>query len=206
MPDELKDSEPVSGEAVEEEKKAPPTMKNQVFGILVLIAVFGLLWLITKGMGPLGEFLGSGLSKTIGSVKVEGPVELKAEGESQTAGAGAIEPRPVPQAKVRLIKAPLAEQNSEPDSVRSNSVDETLPIPEDFVRQQIVETLGGDAKVEVRHLAFSDDVKRLIASVKLMSAGKEARLTEIIFERDEFGRYNSTENSPVDIPIKIWPR
>lgn len=74
----------------------------------------------------------------------------------------------------------------------------------DFFREQIVEQLGGADRVEVRHLALSDDETRLVAALQLTDDEGGKELVEVFFERDEFGRYLSTDDSPVDHPLKLW--
>jgi hypothetical protein len=71
-------------------------------------------------------------------------------------------------------------------------------------RSQIVEQLGGPDRVELRHLAIADDGKKMVAALKVIDDDGNSRLIEIIFERDEFGRYLSTADAPVDEPLKLW--
>ncbi|MGY8639704.1 MAG: hypothetical protein ACKVJU_01275 [Verrucomicrobiales bacterium] len=44
----------------------------------------------------------------------------------------------------------------------------------------------------------------MIASLKITPESGDAKLIEVLFERDDFGRYISIEDSPLDTQITIW--
>ncbi|MDF1826538.1 MAG: hypothetical protein P1U68_17980 [Verrucomicrobiales bacterium] len=94
---------------------------------------------------------------------------------------------------------------SEPDIpvLASGTVEATADTKGSY-REQIVEQLGGSGTVELRHLAISDDREKMVAALELAEESGGKRLIEIFFERDEFGRYLSTEDSPLDFQIKLW--
>lgn len=71
-------------------------------------------------------------------------------------------------------------------------------------RDQIVEQLGGPDRAEVRHLAVSDDGSRMVVALKIFDEKGKGKLIELFFERDEFGRYLSEEDSPVETKITVW--
>ena len=154
--------------------------KNQLVGLLLLLVVFGILWGIAKGMPILNTWMD------------EKRVAIM-EGES---GAGEKENAETP------APAPAVAQND--NSAPFPAAPQMVTPSTDRFRSQIMEQMGGAEKVEVRHLAISDDEKRMVAALRLAGEGGEAELIEVFFERDEFGRYLSTEDSPVDVPLKLW--
>lgn len=68
-------------------------------------------------------------------------------------------------------------------------------------RIQISKALGEKASVE--HVAFSRDDSTMVAAIRMTDSGE---ILEIYFEMDEFGRYISVPDSPVDKEIKIWKK
>jgi hypothetical protein len=91
-----------------------------------------------------------------------------------------------------------------PENVPSAASPDSASSPVPGYRSQIVEQLGGPDRVELRHLAIADDGKKMVAALKVIDDDGNSRLIEIIFERDEFGRYLSTADAPVDEPLKLW--
>ena len=80
-----------------------------------------------------------------------------------------------------------------------------IPLSLESAGRQIVEQLGGAGKVELRHLAFSDDGSRLAAALK--ESGEGGQLFEMIFERDEFGRFVADHDSGgQQLHVTIWPQ
>ncbi len=76
--------------------------------------------------------------------------------------------------------------------------------PVDHVRRVILDALGGDERVEVRHIAFSDDGEAMVAAVIFRDPDGTARPEEILFAKDQFGRYVSEGDAPIERTIKIW--
>lgn len=176
-PVEYKAGRPGDGDGPGKKEVSP---KNQLVGLLLLLVVFGILWGIAKGMPLLNTWMD------------EKRVAIM-EGES---GAGEKEAAETP------APDPAMTQNDQ--SAPTPAVPQATALSTDRFRSQIIEQMGGAEKVEVRHLAISDDEKRMVAALRLAGEGGEARLIEVFFERDEFGRYLSTEDSPVDVPLKLW--
>ena len=76
--------------------------------------------------------------------------------------------------------------------------------PKADYRAQIVEQLGGPERAEVRYLALSDDSSEMVVSLKVTDAEGEEKLIEVFFERDNFGRYLSTGDSPLESQLTLW--
>lgn len=157
---------------METEEKPEVSIKNQMLGLVLLLVVFGVIYLIMKGMPKMNEWI-----DTKRKAFVEG-VEVPAVKSSS-------EPEPgIPPAEVEV-----EEKKARPD-------------PE--YGAQIVEQLAGMGEVEVSHLAISEDETEMVAALRVEKEGSEARLFEVFFERDKFGRYISTPDSPVDVELKLW--
>ncbi|MDF1862852.1 MAG: hypothetical protein P1U87_21730 [Verrucomicrobiales bacterium] len=96
------------------------------------------------------------------------------------------------------------EEGGKEESTPSTASPDSAPSPATDYRSQIVEQMGGPDRVEVRHLALADDEKKMVAALQVIDNEGNSRLIEVFFERDEFGRYLSTGDSPVDQPLKLW--
>ena len=176
MPQDKENEEEPGGEKEEEipSKPDPFELKNHIRGISLLVVVCALLWILSK-FGPGGaDWVGNQTKALFGLEPVE---------ES---------PRP------REIKASKKSEPKEDPEVISS--DPRIA----NAKQTIVETLGGPDRVIVQHIAISSDEKTMVAALKLTDPDGTIRLEEIFFEQDDFGRYISTEDSPVKTVIKIW--
>ena len=210
--------QPAKPEIAEPEKnpaEQKAEMKSQMMGLVTLLVVFGLLWGLVKVMPSLGEKLNSGISSWSSKGDGESEPEEGAMPNTETEGHASkvddkVEPAPVaaalkPEIEKAVEPAPVLAAELNPASpaevVAEASAD---PIPKDEVKSQILEAIGGAERGQVRHVSFSDDASKMIASLKMTPESGEAKLIEVIFERDDFGRYISSENSPLDTPIKIW--
>ena len=157
---------------------------DQLKAVLVLIPVLGFLWLVIQYLPKAGEWIGDRTGQLLGSEESAGkgedaekePAPEPGNRESEAAGS-------VSQAGGKEKKPPAA--NSD-------------------YRSQIVEQLGGPDRAEVRYLALSDDASGIVASLKVTAENGEADLVEVFFERDNFGRYISTEDSPIDTKLTLW--
>jgi len=158
-----------------EEEERPP-LKNQIVALLTLLPVVGVLWLLVEYLPAAGDWIGE---------TVDGVVSVDDKEEAENLEEAVVETEAVVP-EVPVIEAGIPRAN--PDSFR----------------QQIVEQLGGVGRAEVRHLAVSDDETRLVAALEVTSPEGAKKLIEVFFERDEFGRYLSSDDSPVDTPLKLW--
>ena len=165
-------------------KPDPFDLRNHVRGIVILVAVCVLLWTLSK-YGPGGaDWLGNQTKALFGLKPSVTAVETK---ESEPKKPDQIEPlnpkeKEKPEAKNEVIGDPRI----------ANAT------------KTILETLGGPEKVIVQHVAISSDDTSMVAAIKLIEPDGTFRLEEIFFEQDDFGRYISAEDSPVEPVIKIW--
>jgi len=157
------------------EEKPEVSMKNQLLGLVLLLLVFGVLYLVMQGMPKLTGWIDSK------RVEIVGGAEKKIEEGTETAE---LEPE--------LSEEPAAEVAEKKMPARSGYA------------EQIVEQLADSGKVEVRHLAISDDETKMVAALRMEREGEKAKLFEIFFERDEFGSYISTGDAPVDTELILW--
>lgn len=44
----------------------------------------------------------------------------------------------------------------------------------------------------------------MVAALRVVDGEGEAELIEVFFERDEFGRYRSTMDAPIEEPLTLW--
>ncbi|MEM7601040.1 MAG: hypothetical protein AAF357_06445 [Verrucomicrobiota bacterium] len=161
-----------------EAEREPQPLKNQVGALLVLLVVFGAVWGLFKILPEVGDWIGDTADTVITK-----------EGE-ELLPVSTVEPPPP-------AKESSPEREIDPVSTES-------PNQLDFYRQQIIEQLGGEEKVEVRHLALSQDETRMVVALKIKAVEAGSGLVEVFFEQDEFGRFLSTDDSPLDELLKLW--
>jgi hypothetical protein len=190
----VKESETEGKETVIEtsgdgEKTEKPGWKSQVLGLVTLLPVLGLLWLALTWTPKLGDWMGSKADWILGEESMA---------EDETVGAVPGETNP-------LLADPPGE-STEPESGEKSPPEKPGPGDSMVVgfRSQIVEQLGGAGRVEVRHLALSEDEARMVAALKLLDSDGKSELVEVFFEQDEFGRFHSVEYSPIEKPVKLW--
>ncbi|MEM6279958.1 MAG: hypothetical protein AAF733_10800, partial [Verrucomicrobiota bacterium] len=97
----------------------------------------------------------------------------------------------------------ISDKPISPVATRTESVGDGEQDSAAYFKAQLAEQLGGEVVAEVRHLALSDDEARMVAAITWKD-GRQPPLVEIFFERDEFGRYLSTEDAPLEAPITLW--
>ncbi len=184
-----KESESPTG--VDSREQATP--RNQMVALLTLLPVLGVLWLTMHYLPKFGDWMGEKADSVVSAVGVE---ESEEEGDA---------------VKVEVSQGSAAE--GEPDKVALEASGEALTLVKPggmteggtaHFKSQIIEQLGGAEKVEVRHLAVSDDGERIVAALKLGKAPAGGGLVEVFFDRDEFGRFISTEDSPVSERLVLW--
>ncbi|MEM1444394.1 MAG: hypothetical protein AAGF67_18760, partial [Verrucomicrobiota bacterium] len=142
------------------------------------------VWLLFQYLPLFGDWLGEKADDVVGTQTDEEIEEVQTE-------------VPPPEPVAALVETET-EQN--PDgSPPIQAPDGKLG----HFRSQLVEQLGGDSVVTVRHLALSDDESRMVAAIAWKD-GREPALAEIFFERDEFGRYLSSDDAAVKTQIKLW--
>lgn len=112
---------------------------------------------------------------------------------------GTVESAVGEQAAIEAKEAEVEKPDPEEEEVP-----EKYPRAGGSFRDQIVEQLGGPDRAEVRHLAVSDDESRMVVALKIFDEKGKGKLIELFFERDEFGRYLSEEDSPVETKITVW--
>ena len=157
------------------ESEETASPKNQIVALLTLLPVLGILWLTMQYLPKFGDWMGAKADSVVKSVS--GDTDSDSSGE-----APAVSDDP----------GELEDPVSSADTARAEFI------------SQIVEQLGGERKVEVRHLAVSDDGERIVAALKLFEGTEGGRLVEVFFERDEFGRFHSSEDSPVSEKLVLW--
>ncbi len=178
----------------EVESKEPPSPKNQLVALLTLLPVLGVLWLLMQYLPKLGDWMGDKAGSMASAVSgkenfplvainTEEPVSEKNSTEGEI---GSL----VSDSKERADKGPLApsDSTSQKESYRS----------------QIVEQFGGAEKVEIRHLSVSNDSERMVVALKVHHESEDSALIEVFFERDDFRRYISSEDSPVPEKLVLW--
>lgn len=145
-------------------------LKSQVGALVVLVLVFGAIWLLFRYLPAGGDWIAEKTGQVIGD-------------------------------------APAEEEGTE--KLLSTTVEtETNAVPRGEIpgsyREQIVAQLGGPGRVEVRHLALSQDGTRMVAALQLTGEDGKKRLVEVFLEEDEFGRFLSAEDSPDGVALKLW--
>jgi hypothetical protein len=153
----------------------PTALRSQLGALFILLPVFGVIWVLFRYLPAAGDWIGEKTDQVMERVETPGEVsEIPASEPAELSGIAA----------------------GTPVTVKSG----------DLVsfRQQILEQLSSAGRVEVRHLALSDDETRMVAALQLTEESGESRLVEVFFERDEFGRYLSTDDSPIGISLKLW--
>ena len=155
--------------------------KRSVGGLVLLIPVLGFLWVVLHYVPKLGDVMETAADRLVerGAAE-EAPSEMEENGAlpEETPGKGG---------------------SPGSDSVSAREGGSLLGA----FRAQIIEQLGGDG-VEVRHLALSDDETRMVAALRVVDGEGESELIEVFFERDEFGRYRSTKDAPMEEPLTLW--
>jgi hypothetical protein len=183
MPDDMENREEVT--SVEED---PFDLKKATSGILVLVVVCSILWALSK-FGPTGANWISSQTQQLLGIDSGTPVEVDI-------------PKP---------SEPIVAEPPEPPVL---STPQPVPVPEkgkvtgnpkiDNARRQLIEALGGPEKALVKHIAISEDEKSMVAAVRFLQDDKPDEMLEIYFDKDNFGRYISAPDAPVDQEIKIW--
>lgn len=162
---------------MEEEAPAVPGMKNQIIALLTLLPVLGILWLVVQYLPALGDWMGKAVDEVV-------TTDEASKNEDQE-------------------KPPEPDIGEKPFGVSSDPLQE-LSVSTTSYREQIIEQMGGADLAEVRHLAISDDQEKMVVALQITDTSGERQLIEVFFERDEFGRYLSTADSPVETQLKIW--
>lgn len=170
-----------------EDSKEPASPKNQLVALLTLLPVLGVLWLVMTYLPKFGDWMGDKADSVVQTVTGDESSEATVVGD-----------RVEPSEKAAPIEATVAAVANE----RANNGVSLLATAE--FKTQIIEQLGGSQKAEVRHLAISDDGERIVAALKLKSEDGGGSLVEVFFERDEFGRFLSTEESPIPDRLTLW--
>lgn len=187
MSEETKDEAAPSKEN-EAEGKANATegAKGQVKALLTLVPVLGVLWAIVHFLPKFTDWT----EKKMEGLNSDGAVAVSEKPGSIPAGEGGIEAESL-EAKV--------EETAEP--VVSSASGEL----KEYLQLQLIEQLGGPEKIEVRHIALTEDETRMVAAVKIIEDEQGSHiLREIYFERDEFGRYEPREDSEFAERLKLW--
>ncbi|MDF1741078.1 MAG: hypothetical protein P1U86_18090 [Verrucomicrobiales bacterium] len=175
--------EPESPTGVDSQESAAP--KNQMVALLTLLPVLGILWLTMQYLPKFGDWMGEKADSVVSAVSGEESAGAPAkDSQGSPAEGGADETGLKPSPKVSPVV-----------KVASGTAE---------FKSQIIEQLGGIDKVEVRHLAVSDDGERIVAALKLGDGPAGGSLIEVFFDRDEFGRFISTEDSPVSERLVLW--
>ncbi|MEM6915314.1 MAG: hypothetical protein AAF491_02015 [Verrucomicrobiota bacterium] len=161
-------------------EEEPQSVRGQLGALVVLLLVAGTVWLLFQYLPVFGDWLGGKANEIVGR-------ETEVEKEGRETGISPPEP------EISLAEVPP--DQSSPISASRGTLD--------HFRKQLVEQLGGDSVVVVRHLALSDEEDRMVAAIAWKD-GREPALAEVFFERDEFGRYLSSEGAVSDSEIKLW--
>lgn len=190
------EKEPESPSAVE--LKEPASPKNQLVALLTLLPVLAVLWLVIQYLPKFGDWMGAKADSVVSAVSGEGGSSPDANGpegpSSQDESINAVAALPAESGQSILKKSPIESHGSVSDST---------PMKAGF-EAQIIDQLGGSGKVAMRHLAISDDNERMVAALKINDESGGNDLIEVFFDRDEFGRFVSTEDSPVSEKLVIW--
>ncbi len=189
-----REKEPELPSKAESEETASP--KNQIVALLTLLPVLGILWLTMQYLPKFGDWMGAKADSVVKSVSGDTDSDSSGEAPAVSDDPGELED-PGPSSEVVPV-APGRDSLSARGPVSSADTARA-----EFI-SQIVEQLGGEGKVEVRHLAVSDDGERIVAALKLFEGTEGGRLVEVFFERDEFGRFHSSEDSPVSEKLVLW--
>lgn len=195
-----------------EDEDGTPDLGDSLRAALVLLPVLGVLWLVITYLPHFGDWMGEKADAVVesvegGSAGESVPDEPAPREPGVEAPEGGVDPETPESPAARDGSGGKAgESGSTADppgtSVGTEASDDSLAP----FRRQILEQLGGPERVEVRHLARSDDGARMVAALRLSGeAGEAARLVEVFFERDDFGRYLSTEDAPVESRLTLWP-
>lgn len=153
-------------------------MYRTATGLAILLLALGILWSLAK-YGPDGaDWIGDRTRKVFGlTIDVEGS------------------PESIDTVETRAMEEEKKGNDASPSSTRGGNEDPRVR----GARNQISRALGEGFSVE--HVAFSRDDSAMVAALRLTDSGE---ILEIYFEMDEFGRYVSVPDSPVDKEIKIW--
>lgn len=171
-----------------------PSVGEQVRALLILLPVFGALFLLFHYLPGIGDRIGAVADRVTTSDSDDRSGDESAE---WTTDSDPSEP----------ARAPVEGAASDGETDRPGGGSRPDAGCLDSYRAQIVEQLGGPDRVEVRHLAASDDGARLVAAVRFGDGDGEGpgpRLLEIYFERDEFGRFLSEDSEFVDERLTLW--
>ncbi|MDF1751519.1 MAG: hypothetical protein P1U89_01970 [Verrucomicrobiales bacterium] len=190
MPEETEKAEPESTGTARD----PLEIKSVATGVMLLVAVCSVFWVIAK-LGPIGaDWLNVQTQKLTG-IQAVSP-SPSSETTPEPAPEPAAEPKPEP---VIPVAPPAAPPVTPPNPTPPPKLSHT-----ESARQQIQEALGGPEKVVVRHIAISEDELSMVAAINFLESDNPKKLVEIYFTKDEFRRYKSTEDSPVDEEITVW--
>jgi len=178
-----------------EDSKEPASPQNQLLALLTLLPVLGVLWLVMTYLPKFGDWMGAKADSVVQTVTGEKSSEEAAPVENEEVTVG-------DQVDLSEMAVPLDATVPDVANVRTNN-EASLLVTAEF-ETQIIEQLGGPQRAEVRHLAISDDGERIVAALKLKSEDGGGSLIEVFFERDEFGRFLSSEESPVSGRLTLW--
>ena len=176
----------------------PASPKNQLVALLTLLPVLGVLWLVMQYLPKLGDWMGDKAESVVGAATVGENSDSKADASVEAA----------PQENSTDTVATPPSESGRPASIDSEASSHALVSESSAekagLKAQIIEQLGGSNNVEVRHLAISDDSERMVAALKINDDSGAGGLVEVFFDRDEFGRFISSGDSPVPEKLVLW--
>ncbi|MDF1656574.1 MAG: hypothetical protein P1U58_03110 [Verrucomicrobiales bacterium] len=153
----------------------PVSMMSQLGSLMILLVVSGAIWVLFKYLPAAGDWMGKAVDEVIAIDEADEKEEKPSKPESGGKSSG-VSSDPPKDSSVSMFS----------------------------YREQIIEQMGGQDLVEVRHLAISDDKEKMVVALQVTDASGEKQLVEMFFERDEFGRYLSTADSPGETQLKLW--